>query len=42
VVRDETNTAIYVADIIYRSDCVKMSIDFFEGANAVAPLRNVA
>lgn len=29
VVRDETDTAIYVADIIYRSDCVKMSMDFF-------------
>ena len=28
VVRDDTDTAIYVADIIYRSDCVKMSIDF--------------
>jgi GntR family transcriptional regulator len=41
VVRDETNTAIYVADIIYRSDCVKMSIDFFESAGAVERQRNV-
>lgn len=29
VLRDDTDTAIYVADIIYRSDCVKMSTDFF-------------
>ena len=29
VIRDESDTAIYVADITYRSDCVKMSIDFF-------------
>ena len=29
VIRDETDTAIYVADITYRSDCLKLSIDFF-------------
>lgn len=29
VLRDDSDTAIYVADIIYRSDCVKMSTDFF-------------
>lgn len=29
VIRDKDDTAIYVADITYRSDCVKMSIDFF-------------
>jgi GntR family transcriptional regulator len=37
VVRDETDTAIYVADISYRADCVKLSIDFFESAGAAAP-----
>ncbi|MEO5882705.1 MAG: GntR family transcriptional regulator [Caldimonas sp.] len=37
VVRDDTDRAIYVADITYRSDCVKMSIDFFNGAGAAAP-----
>ena len=42
VVRDETDTAIYVADITYRADCVKLSIDFFEGAGAAAPARKVA
>ncbi|MEP7098842.1 MAG: GntR family transcriptional regulator [Dokdonella sp.] len=31
VLNDETNAAIYVADITYRADCVKMSIDFFDG-----------
>jgi GntR family transcriptional regulator len=30
VVRDETDTAIYVAEIAYRSDCVKSSYDFFD------------
>jgi GntR family transcriptional regulator len=30
VVRDDTDTAIYVAEIAYRSDCVKSSIDFFD------------
>lgn len=32
VVRDDTDTAIYVADITYRADCIKLSIDFFEKA----------
>ena len=30
VVLDDTDTAIYVADITYRADCIRMSIDFFE------------
>jgi GntR family transcriptional regulator len=38
VVRDDTDTAIYVADITYRADCVKMAIDFFDGATAAAPV----
>lgn len=31
VVIDATGTAIYVADIIYRSDCVKLQIDLYGG-----------
>jgi hypothetical protein len=27
VVTDASDTAIYVADITYRSDCIKLSID---------------
>jgi GntR family transcriptional regulator len=33
VLQDSEGTAIYVADITYRADCVKMSIDFFETMN---------
>ncbi len=29
VVIDDRNVAIYVADIIYRSDCIKLRIDLF-------------
>ena len=39
VVRDDTDTAIYVADITYRADCVKLSIDYFENG---APVRKRA
>jgi len=42
VVRDDTDTAIYVADITYRADCVKMSIDFFENAAPAAIARKAA
>ncbi|HSW15834.1 MAG TPA: GntR family transcriptional regulator [Ramlibacter sp.] len=44
VVRDEADTAIYVADITYRADCIKMSIDFFEsvGGSAAVPIRRAA
>ena len=42
VVRDDTDTAIYVADITYRADCVKMSIDFFENAPEAAQARRRA
>ncbi|MEP9355794.1 GntR family transcriptional regulator [Xanthobacter sp. KR7-65] len=37
VVIDETGTAIYVADIIYRSDCIKLQIDLL--GNGPAPGR---
>lgn len=30
VVQDENDSVIYVADITYRADCIRMSIDFFE------------
>ncbi len=36
VVVDDTNTAIYVADITYRSDCIKLQIDLF-GQDSAAP-----
>lgn len=42
VVRDEADTAIYVADITYRADCVKLSIDFFDSAETAVPARKVA
>lgn len=35
VVIDDTGTAIYVADIIYRSDCIKLQIDLLGNAPAV-------
>ena len=34
VVIDETGTAIYVADIIYRSDAIKLHIDLLASARA--------
>ena len=34
VVVDDRNTAIYVADITYRSDCIKLQIDLFGGTSA--------
>lgn len=39
VVRDRSGTAIYVADIVYRNDCVKLYIDLFGRSQpaAVAP-----
>jgi hypothetical protein len=33
---DENGTAIYVADIIYRSDAIKMHIDLLANARASA------
>jgi len=42
VVRDEADVAIYVSDITYRSDVVKMSIDFFEGSSQAARRRKFA
>jgi GntR family transcriptional regulator len=38
VVLDRKGVAIYVADIIYRSDAIKLHIDLF--ANARAPVRS--
>lgn len=42
VVRDNTDTAIYVAEIAYRSDSVKMSIDFFDGVGPATRRRKPA
>lgn len=36
VVRDRSGTAIYVADIVYRNDCVKLHIDLFGRAQSAA------
>jgi hypothetical protein len=33
---DDKGVAIYVADIIYRSDAIKLHIDLFAGARASA------
>ena len=41
VVIDSTNTAIYVADITYRSDCIKLQIDLF-GQGSAPPRRKGA
>ncbi|MEP9379452.1 GntR family transcriptional regulator [Aquabacter sp. CN5-332] len=40
VVIDDTGTAIYVADIIYRSDCIKLQIDLL--GNAPTPAARMA
>lgn len=42
VVLDDAGTAIYVGDITYRADCVKMSIDFFEGTRPAKARRKTA
>ncbi len=40
VVTDQNNVAIYVADITYRSDCLKLHMDLLDRANpAVTPAR---
>lgn len=36
VVRDRAGTAIYVADIVYRNDCIKLHIDLFGRSPAAA------
>ncbi len=42
VVIDATNRAIYVADIIYRSDCIKLQIDYFARPSGPPPTRRVS
>lgn len=42
VVRDASDIAIYVAEITYRADCVKMSIDYFDEAATPARRRKAA